>query len=209
MTEDVEPGAPPRTPGAFPNASTISHPPNRIYLEAMRRPAERALARGRLRSRPALPGLIGRWFVSSLEPPANRWFPMRAPRAIRPRRAPALHDASREFFAVHGQARSFLERFAGIDLAGVRFPNPFVRGVRFSLATGLHVIDAHDRRHLWQAWNVRRAAEAADGRGRSAAERHAAALTSSAAPGSRHPAGQLTTPRARVPTGATYSLGAT
>jgi len=29
--------------------------------------------------------------------------------------------------------------------------NPFIRGVRFSLATGLHVIAAHERRHLWQA----------------------------------------------------------
>jgi hypothetical protein len=44
------------------------------------------------------------------------------------------------------------------DLAGVGFPNPFVPGVRFSLATGLHVIAAHERRHLWQAWRVRQAA---------------------------------------------------
>jgi hypothetical protein len=35
-----------------------------------------------------------------------------------------------------------------------------VRGIRFSLATGLHVIAAHDRRHLLQAWQVRRAFEA-------------------------------------------------
>jgi hypothetical protein len=48
---------------------------------------------------------------------------------------------------------------AEIDLTGVRFPNPFIRGVRFSLATGLHVIAAHERRHLWQAWRVRQAAE--------------------------------------------------
>jgi hypothetical protein len=33
--------------------------------------------------------------------------------------------------------------------------------VRFSLATGLHVIAAHERRHLWQAWRVRQAAERA------------------------------------------------
>jgi hypothetical protein len=40
----------------------------------------------------------------------------------------------------------------------VRFPNPFIRGVRFSLATGLHVIASHERRHLWQVWRVRQAA---------------------------------------------------
>ncbi len=46
--------------------------------------------------------------------------------------------------------RAFLRAHADLDLAAVRFPNPFLRGVRFSLATGLHVITAHKRRHLWQ-----------------------------------------------------------
>jgi hypothetical protein len=49
-----------------------------------------------------------------------------------------------------------------IDLASVRFPNPFMPGMRFSLATGLHIIVAHERRHLWQAWRAREAAEAAN-----------------------------------------------
>jgi hypothetical protein len=48
----------------------------------------------------------------------------------------------------------FLHAYAGVDLAGVRFPNPFISAVRFSLATGLHVLAAHERRHLWQASNV-------------------------------------------------------
>ena len=36
-------------------------------------------------------------------------------------------------------------------------------GLRFSLASGLHVLAAHARRHLWQALGVRRAAERAAG----------------------------------------------
>ena len=56
------------------------------------------------------------------------------------------------------QVRAFLRAGADLDLTGVRFPNPFVRGVRFSLATGFNVIVAHERRHLWQAWRVRQAA---------------------------------------------------
>ena len=59
--------------------------------------------------------------------------------------------------------REFLRAYANLDLAAVRFPNPFIRGLRFSLATGLHVITAHERRHLWQAWQVRRQLECADG----------------------------------------------
>ena len=83
----------------------------------------------------------------------------RAPRAIRPRVAPALADAAAQFFASHHEVRDYLRRYGGIDLTGVTFPNPFIRGVRFSLATGLHVLAAYERRHLWQAWRVRRAAE--------------------------------------------------
>jgi hypothetical protein len=66
----------------------------------------------------------------------------------------------RDFLASQDEVRAFLRAFAEIDLAGVRFPNPFVAGVRFSLATGLHVLASHQRRHLWQAWNVRTAAGA-------------------------------------------------
>jgi hypothetical protein len=134
---------------------------NRIYLRAMQPVSERALAQGRRRRVPAEPGLIGGWFVRTLEPPVRARFKMKSPKSIRPRSGPSLGDAAGEFFAAHHDVRAFLLRFADIDLVGVRFPNPFVRGIRFSIATGLHVIAAHERRHLWQARRVRRAAEGA------------------------------------------------
>ena len=153
-------------PGSWSVAECLDHlaTANRVYLDAMRPPAARARASGPKRRRPALPGLVGGWFVRYLEPPVKSRFRIGAPRKIRPRTAPALADASAAFFAEHEAARAFLKAHADIDLAGVRFPNPFVRGVRFSLATGLHVVAAHERRHLWQARNVRRAAEIAAGR---------------------------------------------
>lgn len=130
---------------------------NRVYLTAMGEAAERGRAEGRRRRGPAKPGLVGRWFVSSLEPPPRWWSRVRAPRKIRPRTAPPLADAFARLVATQADARAFLHANADLDLAGVRFPNPFVPGVRFSLATGLHVIPAHERRHLRQAWRVRRA----------------------------------------------------
>ncbi len=132
---------------------------NRVYLDAMQPPAERALTEGRRRRGPVRPGLLGGWFVRSLEPPVRPLFRTKAPRKIRPRPLPPLADAMERFLASQHDVVTFLERYAQIDLAGVRFPNPFIRGVRFSLATGLHVMAAHERRHLWQAWRVRRAAE--------------------------------------------------
>jgi hypothetical protein len=151
-------------PGSWSVAECLDHlaTANTVYLGAMEAAAERALREGRQRRGPARPGLLGGLFVRSLEPPVRRRrFMVKAPKAIRPRESPPLHDAIARFLASHERARGFLLSYAGIDLTGTRFDNPFVRGVRFSLATGLHVIAAHERRHVWQAWNVRRAAERA------------------------------------------------
>ena len=136
---------------------------NTVYLQAMEPPAAQAKANGQARRRPAVPGIVGGWFVRMLEPPVKPRFRIKAPTKIEPRRNPALQDAVSAFLASQSGARNFLRTYADVDLTGVRFPNPFVGGVRFSLATGLHVIAAHDRRHLWQAWQVRRALQPAGG----------------------------------------------
>jgi hypothetical protein len=134
---------------------------NRLYLEAMGPAAEEGRVRGRLRRGPAKPGLLGGWFVAVLEPPPKRWARMKAPPKIGPRTAPPLVETFAALVATQADVRELLRANADLDLAGIRFPNPFFRGIRFSLATGLHVISAHERRHLLQAWGVRRALEAA------------------------------------------------
>jgi hypothetical protein len=154
-------------PGSWSIAECLDHiaTGERVYLDAMRDPAARARAQGRQRRRPAEPGLIGGWFARMLEPPVKPRLKMRAPRKIRPRQAPALADAFASFKTSHTEVRDFLRAHSDLDLAGVLFPNPFIRGIRFSLATGLHVLTAHARRHLWQAWRVRQAAERTDATG--------------------------------------------
>lgn len=127
---------------------------NRVYVAAMRDPAMRAREQGRPRRRPALPGFFGGMFVRSLEPPPGALSKLKAPGKIRPRTAPPLSDAFAAFMKSQRESRAFLREFADLDLAGITFPNPFISGLRFSLATGLHVIVAHNKRHLWQAWRV-------------------------------------------------------
>jgi hypothetical protein len=137
---------------------------NRVYLGAMKEPAVRARAAGRLRRRPALPGFVGRWFATKMEPPVKALSKMKAPRNIKPVASPSLSDAFAHFLASQDEIRDYLRTNADLDLAGIRFANPLVPGIRFSLATGLHVMTAHERRHIWQAWRVRRAAEGAAGK---------------------------------------------
>lgn len=75
------------------------------------------------------------------------WMPCWNPRAARER----TEGSGSGQRGPDGDVRAFLSHNADLDLAGIRFPNPFVRGIRCSVATGLHVIAAHERRHLWRA----------------------------------------------------------
>ena len=142
-------------PGAWSIAECLDHLArgNRAYLAAMQKPIEAARRANRLRRRPAIAGPLGGWFARSLEPPVKT--KMKAPRTIRPRSAPSLHDALDDFVTSHHDVRELLEANADLDLARIRFPNPFVPLLRFSLASGFHILTAHARRHLWQARRVR------------------------------------------------------
>lgn len=157
---DEEAGTWRQHPGSWSVAECLDHlaASNRVYLDVMVPAAERALAEGRRRRGPATPGLIGGWIVWMLEPPVRKRFRMRAPENIRPRVGPSLGDAAARFAGTHDEVRGFLARYADLDLAGVTFPSPLARALRFSLATGLHELAAHERRHLWQARRVRAAA---------------------------------------------------
>ncbi len=148
-------------PGSWSVAECLDHMAagNTAYLTAMEGPATRALAKGRLRRGPAVPGLFGGWVVRSMEPAAKSPITVGAPRAIRPRPAVSLRDGSDRFLTSNSAVLAFLRTYADLDLAGVMYWNPLFTGLRFSLATGLHVLAAHGRRHLQQAWRVRRAGE--------------------------------------------------
>jgi hypothetical protein len=81
-------------------------------------------------------------------------------RKIKPDSSPLLAEAFDRFLRSQDEIRDYIRTNADLDLAAIRFPNPLVPGIRFSIATGLHVISAHERRHLRQAWGVRHGAEA-------------------------------------------------
>jgi hypothetical protein len=150
-------------PGAWCVAECLDHlaTANRVYLAAMRDPAGRARAESRRRRGPAKPGWFGALFVGTFEPPPRWWSTLKAPRKIRPRTSPPLADAFAAFMISHAEVRAFLREHADLDLAGATFPNPFIKGLRLSLATGFNVLTAHARRHLWQARGVRQRLESA------------------------------------------------
>jgi hypothetical protein len=132
-----------------------------MYLQAMEAAASQARQAGKFRRRPAVPGLLGRWLAGTIEPPVRKHFKMKAPKIICPGQSSSLADAHEAFKISQDHVRAFLAHDSDLNMASIKFLNPFIPGLRWTLATGLHIITAHERRHLWQAWAIRRAAEAA------------------------------------------------
>jgi hypothetical protein len=128
---------------------------NVVYGDAIRRGIENARARGWTRRAPALPGFFGALFVKSLEPPVTRR--LTAPANTRPGPSRSRDEILAAYHAAHEHIRSLVTDAAEIDANRACFVNPFLRVLRVRVSTGLRVIAAHDRRHLWQAEQVRKA----------------------------------------------------
>jgi hypothetical protein len=141
---------------------------NRVYLEAMQAPIGAARAAGKLRRRAALPGVLGGLFARMLEPPIKNFARVKAQAKVLPRQGLPLTEGLQAFLTAQQQLQAFVTSNADLDLASIHFPNPFIRGLNFSIASALQIMAAHERRHLWQAWRTRRQAEEFAASGRSA-----------------------------------------
>ena len=125
---------------------------NSVYAGSMTKAIETAKARGLTRRGPARPGLLGRMFANSLEPPVK--IRSSAPGKIQPMPSRGREEIMRAYREAHDEIRRLLRAAASIDVNRATFPNPFFSVVKVTVATGFQVICAHDRRHLWQAEGV-------------------------------------------------------
>jgi len=120
---------------------------------------DRAIGEGRSRSQlapgPFRYGWFSRMMVASMEPPPK--FRMKTPRIMRvsPGGTYRGADVLPEFAAVRDQLAERVRRADGLDLAHVKTISPVNRLLRMPLGAYFDFILAHDRRHLWQARQVR------------------------------------------------------
>ncbi len=102
------------------------------------------------------PGWAGRWFIRNYIEPSPEGRRARAPRKI----APGEHiDASilDLFLRSNEAARDLVRRAGAHDVNRIRFRNPFIPLLQFTVGTGLEIVSKHERRHLLQAERVRQA----------------------------------------------------
>ena len=136
---------------------------NTVYIAPLRTAVHNAKVNSVPRRGPIRPGWFGRWFISAMEPPPRR--KLKAPKKVLPMAHQDGADVLRAFVKAHDEIRSLIQEARDMDLNHVRYTNPFIRLFHFTVGTGLLIIAAHDRRHLWQARQVCKAMEAerADG----------------------------------------------
>lgn len=126
----------------------------RAVLPALDRAIESARERGFAGANTGRYGWFARWMVRSQEPPVKRrvkTFPVFQPVATRHDGAPLLA----EFRAFRGELRERLARAEGIDWGRATVVSPASRFFRLPFGAYVAFLLAHDRRHLWQAREVR------------------------------------------------------
>ncbi len=128
----------------------------RAYVPVIDQTIERARARGLTSNGPFVHGPLERMFIRSMEPPPR--YRVRGPRVFQPSSSSqrSVTAVSREFLAWQRAIDERIARADGVDLRRARGPSPAVPLIRWSLGAMLAVMLAHERRHLWQAREVRR-----------------------------------------------------
>jgi hypothetical protein len=104
-----------------------------------------------------IPGWFGRWFINSYIEPSPKSKHARAPRKIVPGARVELSVLDR-FLRSNQAARGLVRRACDYDVNRIRFKNPFIPVIRFTVGTGLEIVSRHQRRHLLQAERVKRSA---------------------------------------------------
>jgi len=123
-----------------------------LYGELMREAIDRARRAGSVRRDAFAPGFFGRRFINSLEPPVK--FRGRAPAKAVPGSSLTREEILRRYHATHADLKAMARESAAIDANRAIFPNPFLSLVRVKVSTAFQIINAHNRRHLWQAERV-------------------------------------------------------
>jgi hypothetical protein len=143
-------------PGAWSVGQCLEHLliANTLYLPAI---AEALDGRSESPVDQITPGWFSRWFIRNFIAPSPQGTRAPAPRKIRPSQDvdASILDA---FLHSNARARDVVLSASRHDVNRIRFRNPFMPLLRFTVGTGLEIIAKHESRHLLQAERVTQAA---------------------------------------------------
>ena len=103
------------------------------------------------------PGWFGAWFIRSFIEPLPNQMRAKAPKKIVPTSHLHLNVLDR-FLSGNEEVRRLIQQASEYDVNRIRFKNPFIPVIRFTVGTGFEIVTKHQRRHLLQADRVKEAA---------------------------------------------------
>ncbi len=112
-----------------------------------------ARSKGLLSQGPFRYGVMEKWFVRSMEPPAKIKF--KAPKAYLPSADRPYGETVLGFYGLQEAFLGCIKSANGINLSSVKVNNSATGWFRLSLGQELAFNAAHERRHLWQARQIK------------------------------------------------------
>ena len=128
---------------------------NRMYTKALQDAVAANEDQLEPRKVPIQPsGWFMRWFIGTEEPPPK--FKLPAPKKLAPP-SQLTGAVVEEFQGLQKQLVDFVNEWGEADLNDLKMKNPLAP-IQLKLDTALLIISYHNRRHLWQAENVKKSA---------------------------------------------------
>lgn len=121
------------------------------YFDTIASSIAAARAKGIIGNGPFRYGWLSSWFVKSQEPPPKRKF--KAAKIFTPSPDVDAAKAVADYLRMNARLGELIQEADGLDLA--RAKTPFVGPLKWALGARLAHLTTHDRRHLWQAEQVR------------------------------------------------------
>ena len=155
LTEDQLSWSP--RPGRWSIAQNLSHlrRTTEVFLPAVDATLVASKTRKLHSPGPFTLNLYGRFMVWRMD--SRPILKMRAPKAIRPRLLGTCAEELDHFLIAQAALRQRIEDAEGFHLTAIRFPSPLASCVRVNLLEFFSLCNAHSRRHLRQANQVRKA----------------------------------------------------
>jgi hypothetical protein len=142
-------------PGKWSMAQCLGHlnAAGSLHVTQIEAGIRAAREKGLLSKGPYHHGFLGNYFVSLTEPPPKMKF--KAPKIMAPPPAESPSTTIPTFFALQDQVQEQIRQANGVDLGRAKVSSPVAEWLRLTLGQSLALLAAHERRHLWQAWQIR------------------------------------------------------
>ena len=98
-------------------------------------------------------GWLSRFFIKKMEPPISSKF--KAPAPFVPAPEKSLDAVVPEFMQLQELLAQQISLANNVDWSRVKVVSPASKLIHFNLTAAFAVITSHERRHLWQAWQIR------------------------------------------------------